>query len=167
MNNSIKDTAAIINKRKCFRMVKYVNGFFLSLSFVFILASYDLCGTYKGNYKAPALTELKQVTGKYVSFRNYTSPTYGRLLTKGYLKPLLCGYMHENLQGQDAIGWVDKTGNLYQIEVGGQLVCNYDDVVRWHEGNRVVLYISIFIFIVLSVTQFIFWKLEKLIYMGK
>lgn len=163
VSNVKEDIGQHRKKPESFKTAKYVNGYFIFMALVSILINYNQCDVCKTNYQIPRLSELNQVTGKYVSFHTYKNTTYGGLLVKGHAEPMLCGYLKQEFLEQPATGWIDKAGKIYQIEVNGKLVCDYSSVVYWIEkkNDKFGLYASIVAFIVLCITQYFLLKFSK------
>ena len=70
---------------------------------------------------------------------------YGGILPTNHSATLACGFLDEKLLGQHAIGWVDKEGRLYQLEVDHKVLCKYEDTVNDEVSTKRKFYALVFL----------------------
>jgi hypothetical protein len=69
-----------------------------------------------------------------------------------------------DLVGREARGWFDKIGHIYQLEVAGSKVCEYEEIMERQQNKKPLIFFSVaafFIFVFIQLSLFKFYRFLK------
>ena len=101
--------------------------------------------------------------GVYVSITKTKGQHYGGILINSRQSPIACNVIRLDLIGRGATGWFDKIGHIFQLEVAGVKVCEYDDIVERQKNKKLLIYFSLVAFFIFGFFQFGLFKFYQLI----
>jgi len=110
-------------------------------------------------YTLPNFNELHIEKGVYVSVKTGKGQYSGGILINGKQPPIVCNLIRLDLVGKEAMGWFDKVGHIYQLEVAETKVCEYEDIMERQRNKKPLMYFSMAAFFIFSFIQLGLFKL--------